>query len=115
MLCATARDELSFTHDLVREVAYEHLSRSGRTRLHEAAATWMEQRAGDRLADDAMRIANQLAAAATAHEEDGEDAAEQRTQAFRLMILAGDRLRGLGIEDTASRLAEAVQADAPGR
>ena len=73
----------------------------------------MEQRAGDRLADDAMRIANQLAAAAAAHEEDGEDAAELRTQVFRLTIVAGDRLRGLGIEDTASRLAEAAQADLP--
>ena len=30
LLTATARDEMSFTHDLVREVAYEHLSRSGR-------------------------------------------------------------------------------------
>ena len=113
LLSATARDELSFTHDLVREVAYEHLSRSARSRLHEAAASWMEQRAGDRLADDAMRIANHLAAAAAAHEEDGEDAAELRAHVFRLMIVAGDRLRGLGIEDTASRLAEAVQADLP--
>ena len=113
LLNATTRDELSFTHDLVREVAYEHLSRSGRARLHEAAATWMEQRAGDRLADDAMRIASQLTASANAHEEDGEDAAaaDQRAHVFRLMLKAGDRLRGLGVEDTASRLAEAVQAD----
>jgi len=111
LLNATARDELSFTHDLVREVAYEHLSRSGRVRLHEAAAAWMEQEAGDRIADAAVGIASQLSAAATAHEEDGEDATDQRTQAFRLLIVAGDRLRGLGIEDTASRLAEAAQAD----
>ena len=40
----------------------------------------MEQRAGDRLADDAMRIANQLAAAASALEEDGEDTAELRAR-----------------------------------
>ena len=113
LLSATAHEELSFTHDLVREVTYEHLSRSARGRLHEAAANWLEQRAGDRLADDAMRIANQLAAAASALEEDGEDAAEQRTHMFRLMIVAGDRLRGLGVEDTANRLAEAVQADLP--
>ena len=99
LLSATARDELSFTHDLVREVTYEHLSRSARSRLHEAAASWMEQRAGDRLADDAMRIANQLAAAAAAREEDGEDAAELRAHVFRLTLVAGDRLRGLGIED----------------
>ena len=76
---------------------------------------WIEQHAGDRLADDAMRIANQLAAAATALEEDGEDAAEQRDHAFRLMIVAGDRLRGLGIEDIASRLAEARTGRCPGR
>lgn len=114
LLVATARDELSFSHDLVREVAYEHLSRSGRARLHEAAAIWMEQRAGDRLADDAMRIASQLAAAAAAYEEDGEDATDQRAHVFRLTIMAGDRLRGLGIEDTMSRLAEAVQADQAG-
>jgi tetratricopeptide (TPR) repeat protein len=111
LLTATARNEMSFTHDLVREVAYEHLSRSGRARLHEAAAAWMEQRAGDRLADDAMRIVNHVSAAANAHEEDGEDTTDQRAQVVRLMIVAGDRLRGLGLEDTASRLAEAVQAD----
>ncbi len=113
LLIASARDEMSFAHDLVREVAYEHLSRSARGRLHEAAASWIEQRAGDRLADDAMPIANHLAAAASAHEEDGEDTTELRATSFRMMIVAGDRLRGLGVEDTASRLAEAAQADLP--
>jgi hypothetical protein len=113
LLTAVARDQLSFSHDLVRELAYEHLSRRGRARLHEAAATWLEQRAGDHLADDAMLITHQLARAASAREEDGEETIELRAHAFRMMIVAGDRLRGIGMEDTASRLAEVARADHP--
>jgi tetratricopeptide (TPR) repeat protein len=109
------RDAVAFSHDLVREVASEHLVRSRRARLHEAAADWIEQRAGDRIARDAMRIANHLAAAAAAHEQDGDDTTDLRDHAFRMMIAASDRLQGLGAEDIASRLADAVEAGhAPG-
>ena len=114
LLSPTARDELAFTHDLVREVTYEHLSRSARSRLHEAAARWMEEaRPAIASPTHAMRIANQLPPPRRALEEDGEDTVEQRAHVFRLTLVAGDRLRGLGIEDTASRLAEAVRADLP--
>jgi DNA-binding SARP family transcriptional activator/tetratricopeptide (TPR) repeat protein len=108
---SSARGEMSIAHDLVREVACEHLSRSARARLHEAAARWLERHAGHRLADDAMSIAHHLAAAASAREEDGEDSTELRHDSFRMMIVAGDRLRGLGVDATADPLAEEVRDD----
>ena len=108
LFVGAGRDALCFSHDLVREVANEHLVHARRARLHEAAAAWIEARAGDHLAFEAMRIANHLAAAASAHEEEGHDTTDLRDHAFRLMIAAGDRLEGLGVEEMASRLADAA-------
>jgi DNA-binding SARP family transcriptional activator len=110
LFVGAGRDALAFSHDLVREVASEQLVRSRRARLHEAAAAWIEQRAGDGIARDAMRVANHLAAAAAAQEEDGQDTTELRDHAFRMMIAASDRLQGLGAEEIATRLADAVEA-----
>jgi DNA-binding SARP family transcriptional activator/tetratricopeptide (TPR) repeat protein len=113
LLAWDGRQRMWFSHDLVREVAYEGLVRGRRAALHEAAASWLEQHAPPHhLADDAMRIANHLGAAARAREEDGDDAAHDlRRRAFRLMLLAGDSLRGLGMEDVAGRLADAADGD----
>jgi hypothetical protein len=48
--------EFSFTHALIREVAYSQLPRSARVQSHERAAGWLEQVATDR-ADTAELIA----------------------------------------------------------
>lgn len=45
-------DAFAFRHILIREVAYQTLTRSERGRLHAAAARWMEAQAGDR--EDAL-------------------------------------------------------------
>jgi hypothetical protein len=45
-------DIFGFRHILIREVAYQTLTRSERGRLHAAAAAWMEQIAGER--EDAL-------------------------------------------------------------
>ena len=110
LVVTSAHGEMSIAHDLVREVAYEHLSRGARARLHEAAARWLEHHAGDRLAERAMPIAHHLAAAATAREEDGEDSSDLRHDSFRMMIVAGDRLRGLSV-DAAGPLSDEVRID----
>jgi hypothetical protein len=39
-------DRFTFRHILIREVAYQTLTRADRARLHAAAAAWMEARAG---------------------------------------------------------------------
>lgn len=41
-------DHLSFVHILIREVAYQTLTRSDRARMHAAAGAWLESRAGGR-------------------------------------------------------------------
>ena len=103
------RDVYAFSHGLLRDVAYDQLLRARRARLHEAAAAWLERNAAGHVADEAMRIADHLAAAALADEEDGRDTTELRERSFRMMITAGQRLDGLGAEDVALRLAEAAE------
>jgi hypothetical protein len=50
--------ELAFGHGLVRDVAYAQIPRAVRVRKHEAAAGWIEQVAGDRVADQAELLAH---------------------------------------------------------
>lgn len=45
---ASAGDTYTFRHILIREVAYQTLTRSERARLHGAAAAWMETVSGER-------------------------------------------------------------------
>jgi len=49
---ATGRDQFTFRHILIREVAYQTLTRGGRARYHAAAAAWLEERAAER--EDAL-------------------------------------------------------------
>ena len=48
LLRPTGTDIFAFRHILIREVAYQTLTRSERGRLHAAAAAWLEGLAGDR-------------------------------------------------------------------
>jgi hypothetical protein len=49
--------EYTFWHALLRDVAYAQISRTGRSRRHQAAAEWIQALAGDRVADRAELIA----------------------------------------------------------
>ncbi len=51
------QDELSFSHGLVRDVAYKQIPRAGRVHRHLAVARWLEETAGDRLEDRAEPLA----------------------------------------------------------
>jgi tetratricopeptide (TPR) repeat protein len=108
LFVGAGRDALTFSHGLVRDVAHDELVRTRRARLHGAAAAWIEEQAGDRVAFEAMRIANHLAAAASDYEEEGRDTTDLRHRSFRMMIIAGERLEGLGAEEVVSRLAAAA-------
>jgi class 3 adenylate cyclase/tetratricopeptide (TPR) repeat protein len=50
--------EYAFWHVLVRDVAYAQIPRAERGRKHQAAAEWIEQLAGDRVADHAEVLAH---------------------------------------------------------
>ena len=45
--------EYSFTHLLIRDVAYQQIPRAARVRKHRTAAAWIERLAGDRVTDHA--------------------------------------------------------------
>jgi tetratricopeptide (TPR) repeat protein len=49
LLRTSAGDSFTFRHILIREVAYQTLTRAERGRLHAAAAGWLEALAGDRV------------------------------------------------------------------
>ncbi|HET7234914.1 MAG TPA: AAA family ATPase [Actinomycetota bacterium] len=51
-------EEYAFWHLLVRDVAYAHIPRAIRGGRHRAAAEWIEEVAGDRLADRAEVVAH---------------------------------------------------------
>src|SRR2546423_1509580 len=70
LLRATGTDIFAFRHILIREVAYQTLTRSERGRLHAAAADWLEGLAGEREDALAELIAyhyREAAGIATAH------------------------------------------------
>lgn len=49
--------EYSFWHALVRDVAYAQIPRAGRASRHRLAASWIEETAGERVADVAEQLA----------------------------------------------------------
>jgi class 3 adenylate cyclase/tetratricopeptide (TPR) repeat protein len=57
--------EYAFWHVLVRDVAYAQIPRAERVRKHQAAAEWIEQIAGDRVADHAEFLAHHYREALT--------------------------------------------------
>ena len=94
-----AEAEYSFLHVLSRDVAYGQILRSQRMAKHQAAAEWIEKRAGERLADVADVLAYhaiealELAVAAGLDEE----AETLRAQGRRYLFLAGERARHLDV------------------
>jgi len=91
--------EYAFWHNLTREVAYGQLPRTARVARHRAVAAWIEQVAGDRIADHAELLAHhygtalELARAARA----AEDTAALHDPARRFLVLAGDRAMTLDV------------------
>jgi len=85
-------EEYAFWHILVRDVAYAQIPRAERGAKHRAAAEWLTQVAGDRVADQAEVLAHhygqalELALAAGA-----DDATELRELTVRHLVVAGER------------------------
>jgi class 3 adenylate cyclase/tetratricopeptide (TPR) repeat protein len=89
--------EYAFWHVLTRDAAYARLPRAARARKHASAAAWIEQTAGERVADQAEVLAHhyetalQLARAADATEQ----IATYQASARHFVVLAGDRMMAL--------------------
>jgi class 3 adenylate cyclase/tetratricopeptide (TPR) repeat protein len=98
------QDELSFSHGLVRDVAYKQIPRAGRVRRHLAVARWLEDTAGDRLDDRAEPLAHHMTEALTlaraAHLP--EDTPELQGEARRFLVMAGERQSSLDVAQAAA-------------
>ena len=114
------QDEYAFWHALVRDVAYRSLPRKVRAARHLAAARWLEQLAGDRVADHAELLAHHYLTALERTREAGDQAGAGAlaAPAARYLMMAGDRAMQLDMNDAAShydRAAGLLPATHPGR
>ncbi|MFY9587202.1 MAG: adenylate/guanylate cyclase domain-containing protein [Actinomycetota bacterium] len=112
--------EYAFWHVLVRDVAYGQIPRPARVRKHRAAAEWIEQTGGDRVADHAELLAYHYEQAVDLARASGlgEEIRPLEQQARRFLELAGDRARPLDSERAAryySRALELADDDDPRR
>jgi class 3 adenylate cyclase/tetratricopeptide (TPR) repeat protein len=111
--------EYSFWHALIRDVAYAQIPRTSRSRRHRAAAVWIQDLAGDRVADRAELVAyhftKALVHARAAREP---DLAQLEGSARHALVLAGDATMGLDVARAEAYYRQALElcpAGAPGR
>ena len=89
--------EYSFTHALVRDVAYQRLPRSERLTRHLATAEWIERLAGDGIGDVAEVLTYHATCAMELARAEGDTAAAERIRPLlvRYAMRAGDHLRAI--------------------
>jgi predicted ATPase/class 3 adenylate cyclase len=93
LLRSTGADIFAFRHILIREVAYQTLTRAERGRLHAAAASWLESLAGEREDSLAELIAfhyREAATIATAQRPDDPQTTRVRKKAAVWLTRAAD-------------------------
>src|SRR5260370_16471320 len=85
--------EPALWHVLVRDVCYGQIPRAARAARHQAAAAWIEEKAGERVEDLADVLAYHYQAALELNRAAGinEQAGPLQAQAFRYLALAGAR------------------------
>ena len=112
--------EYGFWHVLVRDVCYGQIPRAARAARHEAAADWIERKAGERVEDLADVLAYHYEAALELNRAAGtvEPGGQLEAQALRYLALAGERVLSLDVEQAERQLARALElcpSDAPER
>jgi class 3 adenylate cyclase/tetratricopeptide (TPR) repeat protein len=102
--------EYSFLHVLAKDVAYAQLPRASRSARHEAAAIWIESRAGERVEDLAEVLAHHYTSALELAQAAGETdrAATLRAPALSNLLLAGERALGLDATSALEHLERAM-------
>jgi class 3 adenylate cyclase/tetratricopeptide (TPR) repeat protein len=101
-------DEFSFWHALVRDVAYQQIPRSPRADKHVAAATWIAETAGERLADQAEILVHHYEQALELSRAAGQKRAELEAALGGFLLLAGERSAQLDAERAESYLRRAL-------
>ena len=112
--------EYAFWHVLVRDVCYGQIPRAARATRHQAAAAWIERKAGERVEDLADVLAHHYLAALELARAAGQSEAthELQTAAIRYLALAGERALPLDVERAEAHLDKALElapADDPQR
>jgi len=102
--------EYGFWHVLVRDVCYQQIPRAGRVARHQAAATWLEREAGDRIEDLADVLAHHYATALELARAVGQRDGEERLEvsAIRYLVLASERALALDVERAELMLSRAL-------
>jgi predicted ATPase/class 3 adenylate cyclase len=102
-------DPFSFSHILIRDTAYEAILKRTRAELHESFAAWLEQRAGDRIAEYEEILAYHLEQAHAYRKALGNmesEAHELAVRAARFLSDAGRRAHARGDMQAAVKLYE---------
>ena len=110
--------EFSFWHLLIRDVAYSQIPRAARADKHRAAAGWIEEVAGDRVADHAELLAFHHEEAIRLREALGEQpSGDELRAAAAFLKLAGEKTEQLDVPraiaycERAAALLEPASAD----
>jgi class 3 adenylate cyclase/tetratricopeptide (TPR) repeat protein len=112
--------EYGFWHVLVRDVCYGQIPRADRANRHEAAATWLEEKAGERVEDlaDVLAYHYQSALELNQAASVNEQPQKLQAQAVRYLAMAGERALALDVDQAERHLARALElapADDSGR
>ena len=101
---------------LVQDVCYAQIPRAARAARHQAAAAWIEEKAGERVEDLADVLAYHYQSALELNRAAGiENGQEQlQEQALRYLALAGERALSLDIDQAERQLAVALELVPPG-
>jgi len=92
-------EQYAFWHDLVHDVAYREIPRAARADKHRRTAEWLQQIAGDRLADRAELLAYHYAEAVALRRLGGaEDDDSLRDAAVQFGGIAAEHAMGLDLE-----------------
>ena len=103
--------EYVFWHVLVRDVCYGQIPRAARAGRHEAAAAWIEGKAGERVEDLADVLAYHYESALELSRAAGiDERAEQlQAQAVRYLAMAGARALSLDVDRAERQLSRALE------
>ena len=106
--------EYAFWHVLVRDVCYSQIPRPARAARHEAAASWLEQKVGDRVEDlaDVLAYHYESALELSRAAGIGEREEELQAQAVRYLAMAGTRTLALDVDRAERQLARALELSA---
>jgi class 3 adenylate cyclase/tetratricopeptide (TPR) repeat protein len=104
--------EFSFTHLLVRDVAYGQIPRAERARKHRLVAEWIETTVGERVADHAELLAYHYSEALELAKAAGAESAETellRAAAVRMLRAAAERAKDLDVRRWVENLERALE------